>query len=202
MVIQITTWSPDTCGCEVSFSWDDEAPSENRVHTFYAIHNVCELHEHLASKTQHSLTVHTAKAQTKMKHIHTITARNMTRHQDRTNQTRNRRQKRELESLNPQVIDHNRRVIENFEDIFAEPYAHDEHIYDLLLKENQTKNMAIGHLEEQHGIANDKVQWRLEGKAPARKVVLAFEHNDHVKIQKSLSARFAERVEVEPLVKE
>lgn len=202
MAIQITTWSPDTCGCEVSFSWDDEAPSENRVHTFYAMHDVCPHHEHLASKTLSSITVHTAKAQTKMKHIHTITARNMTRHQEATNKARNRRNRRELESLNPQVIDHNRRVIENFEDIFAEPYAHDEHIYHLLLKENQTKNQAIGHLEEQHGITNDKVQWRLEGKAPARKVVLTVDHPEHSKIGLSLLNRFAGMVQLEAPAKE
>ena len=176
MVIQITTWSPDTCSCEVSYSWDDEEPAEDRVTTFYALHNVCPHHEHLATKSAHlsamaDRDLHSIKGQTKIRHIHTAMERNVVQHQKAIARVTRRTHRKELEALTPTIHAHNLKVKETFEDIFAEPYAHDEHIYHLLLKENQTKNQAIGHLEELHGITNDKVQWRLEGRAPDRKVV-------------------------------
>ena len=31
-MIQTTTWRPDTCDCELHYSWDDSVPAEERVH--------------------------------------------------------------------------------------------------------------------------------------------------------------------------
>ena len=28
-----TQWSPDTCGCVVTYTWDRDIPQEQRVHT-------------------------------------------------------------------------------------------------------------------------------------------------------------------------
>ena len=33
MAIKTTTWSPDTCDCVLHYSWDDEVPQDERVHT-------------------------------------------------------------------------------------------------------------------------------------------------------------------------
>lgn len=31
-MIQTTRWKPDTCDCELEYSWDDSVPQEDRVH--------------------------------------------------------------------------------------------------------------------------------------------------------------------------
>lgn len=33
MTIKTTRWSPDTCECVATYSWDDAVPDEQRVHT-------------------------------------------------------------------------------------------------------------------------------------------------------------------------
>ena len=33
MALHTTQWRPDTCGCVLSYSWDDEVPAEQRTHT-------------------------------------------------------------------------------------------------------------------------------------------------------------------------
>lgn len=33
MTIRITTWRPDTCDCELHYSWDDQVSEDARVHT-------------------------------------------------------------------------------------------------------------------------------------------------------------------------
>lgn len=43
-MIHITTWRPDTCGCEIQYAWDDSVPTEQRVHTVHAVLKSCELH--------------------------------------------------------------------------------------------------------------------------------------------------------------
>jgi hypothetical protein len=32
-MIRTTTWRPDTCGCVLSYAWDDAVPDDQRVHT-------------------------------------------------------------------------------------------------------------------------------------------------------------------------
>ena len=59
----ITTWSPDTCGCELHYEWDDTLPEGQRVHTpveefIDSSGNVrrskkCEHHKLLATKEDH-----------------------------------------------------------------------------------------------------------------------------------------------------
>lgn len=156
MVIQITTWSPDTCKCEFSYTWDDEEPQDQRVHTFYAVHNVCDAHMHLATQEHHlsksaDRDLHTVKGQTKMRHIHAVTERNITRHQERFDKETRRRVRRELDGLLPLVHQHNQQVKQDFEDIFTEPFVHDEHVYLAVLTENQNKNIQIGKIQEKHG---------------------------------------------------
>lgn len=33
MTINITTWTPDTCGCQIHYAWDDSVPAEERIHS-------------------------------------------------------------------------------------------------------------------------------------------------------------------------
>lgn len=48
MVINITRWSPDTCGCIIEYSWDSTQPESTRTHTLDNFINVCSFHQGLA----------------------------------------------------------------------------------------------------------------------------------------------------------
>lgn len=43
-MIRVNSWSPDTCGCIVLYSWDDAVPAEERVHS--------PVHEHKNQTTE------------------------------------------------------------------------------------------------------------------------------------------------------
>lgn len=47
MAIRITTWRPDTCGCEIQYSWDDAVPQEEREHSLHQVTRACGMHAHL-----------------------------------------------------------------------------------------------------------------------------------------------------------
>lgn len=44
MTQHITTWRPDTCECEVQYSWDDSVPAEERVHSLHKVVKACAEH--------------------------------------------------------------------------------------------------------------------------------------------------------------
>src|SRR5687768_15014557 len=44
MTMRITQWSPDTCDCVLSYSWDDEVPSDQRVHSPHSMTRACPAH--------------------------------------------------------------------------------------------------------------------------------------------------------------
>lgn len=50
MAINITTWHPDTCGCEIDYSWDDTVSQDQRVHTPVKITH-CKDHQSLKSQS-------------------------------------------------------------------------------------------------------------------------------------------------------
>ena len=50
MAIKTTTWHPDTCNCEISYSWDNTLSEENRVHTFSHVDNKCSAHQSLSDQ--------------------------------------------------------------------------------------------------------------------------------------------------------
>ena|SRR5215216_381079 len=47
MAIQTTTWSPDTCDCELQYSWDDAEPEDTRVHSISFVNRSCNSHRNL-----------------------------------------------------------------------------------------------------------------------------------------------------------
>lgn len=51
MATQITAWRPDTCECEIQFSWDDSIPSESRVHTLHSLVTKCAFHSALSDQS-------------------------------------------------------------------------------------------------------------------------------------------------------
>jgi hypothetical protein len=52
-MIKYTLWSPDTCGCQIEYSWDDSIDVKDRVHTCVSIRKKCEKHTHLNDKHEH-----------------------------------------------------------------------------------------------------------------------------------------------------
>lgn len=43
MTMQVTTWKPDTCGCEIEYQWDDSVSQDNRTHSLKVI-KPCAIH--------------------------------------------------------------------------------------------------------------------------------------------------------------
>ena len=43
-MLHANIWSPDTCGCQIEFEFDDELPAETRTHTAKRIIKKCEVH--------------------------------------------------------------------------------------------------------------------------------------------------------------
>ncbi len=53
-MIKTTTWRPDTCGCELEYTWDSESDPSTRVHTGSNIVTVCALHQGMDTATHYS----------------------------------------------------------------------------------------------------------------------------------------------------
>jgi hypothetical protein len=53
MAKQITTWRPDTCGCEVELEWDDAVPATDRTHTVRRATKLCDAHATLTDPKEH-----------------------------------------------------------------------------------------------------------------------------------------------------
>ncbi len=47
MTIKTTRWEPDTCECAVVYEWDDDVPSEQRIHSLSEIINKGPEHAHI-----------------------------------------------------------------------------------------------------------------------------------------------------------
>lgn len=55
MVTKTTQWSPDTCGCQFTYEWDDAVTEDNRVHTFKAVTKECASHAHLTGNAKRDM---------------------------------------------------------------------------------------------------------------------------------------------------
>lgn len=51
-MIKTTTWRPDTCDCELEYSWDDILDENTRTHTISKINKACSYHQ-IADKDKH-----------------------------------------------------------------------------------------------------------------------------------------------------
>jgi hypothetical protein len=137
VVVNITRWSPDTCGCVIEVGWDDQEP-EPREGKFVLMNTVCQKHYGLAT------TVHRAnhKELTKvpLKHIEDAKRVNLTGLASRMLTEQSPRRLRELRQNHAQVLKFNQDLDEEWEELVAQPFAFDSHIYDQVLKENQEKS--------------------------------------------------------------
>ena len=57
MTIQHTTWSPDTCKCEIEYEWDDTVSQELRTHNVSKVIKACAIHAAQPSKESHYVEV-------------------------------------------------------------------------------------------------------------------------------------------------
>lgn len=44
MAMKVTRWSPDTCGCQLEYEWDDAVAPESRKHSFKGVVQRCAEH--------------------------------------------------------------------------------------------------------------------------------------------------------------
>ena len=44
MTKHVTRWSPDTCGCQLEYEWDDNDPPERRSHNLFDFVHRCPAH--------------------------------------------------------------------------------------------------------------------------------------------------------------
>ena len=51
MVINTNTWTPDTCDCEIQYTWDDAQPEVTRVHSTSFVNKSCNFHKNLLPNT-------------------------------------------------------------------------------------------------------------------------------------------------------
>ena len=52
MVVKTTRWSPDTCACQLEYTWDSTDSETSRTHTFLNYINRCPAHPSLSTDTQ------------------------------------------------------------------------------------------------------------------------------------------------------
>jgi hypothetical protein len=53
LTIQITRWTPDTCGCIIEYQWDDTVDPALRTHTIKNVVNKCVVHTAQGPDTNH-----------------------------------------------------------------------------------------------------------------------------------------------------
>ena len=55
MTIKTTQWSPDTCGCQFEYEWDDAESEDTRQHTFKRVTKECASHAHLQGNSKRDM---------------------------------------------------------------------------------------------------------------------------------------------------
>jgi len=55
--IQITRWSPDTCGCVLEYEWDDAVAPDSRVHSHNRTVNKCQHHADIGDSAAYDAVV-------------------------------------------------------------------------------------------------------------------------------------------------
>ena len=57
MTIKTTKWRPDTCGCELEYTWDDSVSADQRTHTLLNVLNKCPDHSTLTNSDVYSAII-------------------------------------------------------------------------------------------------------------------------------------------------
>lgn len=136
MVVIITRWTA-LCGCIFELESDpDSDKEEERNNKFLLANSICIKHQDLKSKARKAN--HNTKSKRVMDILQTIKDKNlagshanMARHPDKSIA------KLHSEQVHQQVIKHNDTIHNEWSELTSNIHAHDEHIYDIVLKENQ-----------------------------------------------------------------
>jgi hypothetical protein len=143
IVRKIQRWRPSTCGCVIEQFVDYDAvlvPGMNISEpAFLLMNEICDKHQHLAS-TEFKEN-HADLSNNVMQWIEQAKARNLKQVDDLLAKPNLRRKTRmELESCRRQVLDHNQKITEEWQELVEPPWAFDEHIHDQAIVENRLKN--------------------------------------------------------------
>jgi hypothetical protein len=65
-MIRVTTWSPDTCGCTLEYSWDDAEPEDARTHSLSRVVHSCPAHPNLPEQELYAAVVNENKHKNKV----------------------------------------------------------------------------------------------------------------------------------------
>ena len=140
MVIKIQRWSPNTCDCVIDqwVEYDDITGEVKDGPNFLLMNEVCDNHEHLKS-TEHK--PHHAQLSSNVSNLLEQTkARNLKQIDDLlANPRLKRKARKELDLCRREVLDHNNKITEEWNELVEPPHAFDEHIHDQILKEQPTK---------------------------------------------------------------
>jgi hypothetical protein len=139
----ITRWSPHTCDCVVEYVtvYDDNNDKILKDPEFLLMNNVCEKHIHMASTTHREN--HEGLSKNVLDHIEEDKSVNINQVHTIMANAKRAIHRRDLENCRVQVIQHNNRITEEWNELVSFPHAFDKHIYDQILKENQEKNATV-----------------------------------------------------------
>jgi hypothetical protein len=136
MVRNITRYSPDTCGCVVEYYVDTDFPDQEPK--FLLMNNVCDKHMPLATTTHRENHAELSKLPLDL--IEEAKTVNLNQVHGALAKATRASHKRDLMQCRTQVMQHNDRITEEWNELIQPPHAFDQHIYDQVMKENRAKN--------------------------------------------------------------
>jgi hypothetical protein len=137
MAPSITRWTAP-CGCVFELESDPDSLVEaERNNKFLLANYICPKHEHLKSRARKA--GHDDKSKRVMDILESIKQRNI----DGSNNNIARHppksiHRQQAEATHKLVLDHNYRIHNEWSELTSNIHAHDEHVYDIVLKEHQT----------------------------------------------------------------
>lgn len=131
----ITRWSPTTCNCVVErvTVYDDNNENILEDTKFLLMNQVCERHSALASKTHKQN--HAQLSTSVIKFIEETKTRNLDQVHGLLAKATRASHKRDLMVCRNQVMQHNDKITEEWNELVSFPHAFDSHIYEEILKE-------------------------------------------------------------------
>jgi hypothetical protein len=128
----ITRFSPSTCNCVVEYYVDTEEPEPRDVH-FLLMNTVCDSHQSLATTTHRSNHAELSKLPLDL--IEEAKSVNLNQVHGALAKATRASHKRDLMQCRNQVMQHNERITEEWNELIQSPHAFDEHIYEQIKKE-------------------------------------------------------------------
>lgn len=141
MVIKIQRLSPVyicSCVCEEEVEYDDLGNVVTPPQ-FLLMNYVCDRHWYMATKTIKDMDLHKEMARHVLDLIEQTKSRNLKQVNDLIAKATRVLQKLDLIACREQVIEHNRRLDIEWQELAAFPFAFDAHIYDQIRLEDKER---------------------------------------------------------------